>query len=321
MNKARAMLDSLMGPNRDTKEKNKEKFKDHSVCKAFLLGLCPMDAAYLGGKRNFKTCTKIHSEIMRDQLNAHPDAEKLKRQYELEVLPDFNYVIDQCEKRIVEERKRIREDWGNRVRPLPADTVQEVYAMKRAHGVRMKEAESLDDDKFELKIKLMREADELAKEAQALEERELKKAKDNAINEEVCEICGTSYLGSAGNAAHLQFRIHNAYSEIRDKHREIKDRIARAKKEGVEPEAQSRSAAKDGEGGAPEKSKGDRDASRDTRKKGGASRSRGRRGRGRDDSRGRGKSGKDRARDSRSRSRDARRRQRDSRSRDRRRGR
>lgn len=306
MKKARAMLDSLMGPNRDQKESDTEKFKDSSVCRSFLIGLCPFDPAYLGGKRNFKVCSKIHSEIMKGQLDAHPDAEKLRYEYELEALPQFEYAVNQCEARIVDERNRIREDWGNRVRPLSAEAVQDLSSMKLAHRVRLKEAEALDDDKFELKIRLMREAEELLKEATAFEERELKKAKEAAVPEEVCEVCGTAYVGSAGNAAHLQFRIHNAYSEIRDKLKELKERTAKARKERAEGGAE---AEKDAPKEKDEKSKRDRsrkgrDASRDRgRRRDSRSKSRGDRRRGRD-SRSRGKKGKDKDRKgSRSRSR------------------
>mmetsp|Transcript_12515 Transcript_12515/g.18125 ORF Transcript_12515/g.18125 Transcript_12515/m.18125 type:complete len:140 (+) Transcript_12515:185-604(+) len=85
MNKARAMLDALMGPDRDSMDKSNkktEKFKDASVCKAFLVGRCPFDGTMLGGKRKFPVCDLLHSETMKAQLEAHPEAESLKLEYE-----------------------------------------------------------------------------------------------------------------------------------------------------------------------------------------------------------------------------------------------
>lgn len=317
MNKARAALDALMGPNRDAKDKNKEKFKDPSVCKSFLLDLCPMAPGYLGGKRTFIACTKIHSEIMKGQFKVHPEFEKLKLQYQLDAWPDFEYALSECGTRIVEEKKRIKEDWGNRRPPLPPDAVQEIHFMRRAHRVRLEEAESLDDDHYQDRIKLMREAEELAKDANAYEELELQKAKDAAIPEECCEICGTSYKGSAGNAAHEQFRIHTAYLEIRERHAQMKETVAKAKaelKEDPEPRSgnngEENAGDRSGRGGTKDQRDGrsqERMTERDGRDGGRKGRDAEPRGRGQDSrSRGRGGTGRElrgRAHNSRSRGR------------------
>merc|ERR1719382_1749018 len=56
-------------------------------------------------------------------------------------------------------------------------------------------------------------------------ELETKKAVEAAEPEVVCEICGTSYIGEDGNAAHLKFRIHDAYVQIRERIAELKPRV------------------------------------------------------------------------------------------------
>lgn len=311
MNKVRAMLDALMGPNRDERERNKEKarekFKDAGVCKSFLVGLCPMDPSCLGGKRDFKPCQKIHSEMMRDQFSAHPDAAKLQLQYEADAIPSFEYAVSECDSRIAEEKKRIREDWGNRRPPLPADVVQQVHIMRRESRVKVEEAEALEDDKLRDKIRLMKQAEELSKEALAFEDRELEKVKAAATIEEVCEICGTSYHGTAGDATHRQFKVHAAYEMIRHRLAEMKERVEKARAEKnqaaeVQPLTTS---------GEKEEQERARNRSRRGRKAGvrrdaysperDRSRDRGRRGRDpdtysrqdRDDSRGRGNGGRD----------------------------
>lgn len=314
MNKARAMLDALMGPQRDEKQdkgKSKEKFKEKEVCKCYLIGLCPFDAGYLGGKRNFTVCSKIHSEMMREQFKAHGDFRKLNAIYEEEALHDFQYAVRECDGRVASEKKRIAEDWGNRRKPLAPEVMQQVNFMRKAHRVRMEEAEALDDDHYQDKIRLMKEADELAKEANAYEEKELQKAKDAAIPEEVCETCGTSYHGTAGNAAHKAFKIHGAYQEIRDKMAQLEESVKKARDEGRKAAAEGRDAGdgnREEESGAREGRRGepkdagndgrrDRDRSKDRKRGGRDSRSRGRGDKGRD--RG-GRGG--RGRDSRSRS-------------------
>eukprot|EP00931_Biecheleriopsis_adriatica_P067759 TRINITY_DN41825_c0_g1_i1.p1 TRINITY_DN41825_c0_g1~~TRINITY_DN41825_c0_g1_i1.p1 ORF type:complete len:320 (+),score=83.13 TRINITY_DN41825_c0_g1_i1:75-1034(+) len=319
MNKARAMLDALMGPNRDEREKDKEKakekFKDKGVCKSFLIGLCPMDPAYLGGKRQFKACSKIHSEIMRDQFTGHPDAEVLRGQYEKDMLLDLEHAVRECEARILDEKGRIRDDWGRRRPPLPVAVIDKISAMKRESSTKVKQAEALDDDKFAEKQRLISEAEDLTKEAALMEEEETKKAVAAAIPEEVCEICGTCYQGDAADAAHKKFKIHLAYKEIRDRLEKLKPKIEEQKKKKEDKDG---SGADKDEGRRRTKDR-DRDEDGKDEDRRDRSRRRGRdrdsrepkRDRGRRDSRDRGRDGdrgRDRGRERRERSRSRRRR-------------
>eukprot|EP00930_Biecheleria_cincta_P057841 TRINITY_DN43713_c0_g1_i1.p1 TRINITY_DN43713_c0_g1~~TRINITY_DN43713_c0_g1_i1.p1 ORF type:complete len:379 (-),score=72.64 TRINITY_DN43713_c0_g1_i1:85-1221(-) len=316
MNKARAMLDALMGPNRDEKEKDKdkakEKFKDSEVCKAFLSGFCPMDPAYLGGKRNFKPCQKIHSEIMKGQFDSHPDHAKLLPRYEIEAISSFERAVYECDVRLKDEKKRVREDWGNRRPPLASDALNKIHALKRDARLRFEAAEKMEDDNITEKKRLMTEADDLAKEADALEEVETKKAKDSAIPEEVCEICATVYKGkegSAGDAAHKQFKVHVAYQEIRDRLAVLKEKAEKAKSEKRDGGDDKQQDEEDGENGQDRRNRGSKSRLREGDA---SSRDRGRAGSDRQrlsreqDSRSRGRAVKDRessrrGRDSRSR--------------------
>mmetsp|Transcript_52346 Transcript_52346/g.168666 ORF Transcript_52346/g.168666 Transcript_52346/m.168666 type:complete len:358 (+) Transcript_52346:101-1174(+) len=226
MNKARAMLDALMGPGRDVVEKDKgkskEKFKDKEVCKAFLVGLCPLDPGLLGGKRNFTVCDKIHSEIMRQQFEAHADRQDLEWDYKLQCLKSLEHAIRECDSRVATEKGRIRDDWGNRRPPLPVHVIDQVSRIKRESSSMLAMAEQMDDDKSKEKEALLTRSAEIMKEAEAMEEAETKNLIKTIVTEEVCEVCGTCFQGSAGDAAHLKFKIHNAYSEIRAKLDELK---------------------------------------------------------------------------------------------------
>lgn len=226
MNKARAMLDALMGPGRDVVEKDKgkakDKFKDPSVCKAFLAGLCPLDPGLLGGKRNFAVCDKIHSDIMRGQFEQHEDRKELEWDYKLQCMKSLEHAVRECEARILNEKARIRDDWGNRRPPLPVHVIDQVSRMKRESSATLAMAESLDDDKLKEKEQLLARSNEIMKDAEALEDSETKKAIKAAITEEVCEICGTCFQGSAGDAAHLKFKVHAAYKDVRDKLEELR---------------------------------------------------------------------------------------------------
>lgn len=227
MDAARAMLEQLMGPGRDEKEKDKtkakEKFKQSSVCKSYLAGFCPMDAAYLGGKRQFRICDRLHSELMKDQFEAHPDKEKLIREYGVKGIPDFERAVRDCEGRLTTEKTRILEEWG-KVKPmdrLPPEIKSKVGEMKAQSLAAMHLAEKVLNN-FNETRRLMKEADELTKKATALEEAECEKVKSAPPEEQVCETCAACYLSSPeADEAHKKMNIHNVYQQVRDRLAEL----------------------------------------------------------------------------------------------------
>lgn len=289
MNKARNLLDSLMGPGRDVLVKDKvvakEKFKDGTVCKAFLVGVCPLDPGLLGGKRSFQACEKIHSESMRQQFEAHPDAADLRFEYEGYCLRDLEHAVRECEARIANEKARIRDDWGRRRPPLPSSVIDKLSSMKRESSAMVQRAEALDDDSFKEKEALISRAGEIMKEAEEYEQAETKKAQEAAVPEEVCEVCGTCFQGKSGDVAHQQFKIHNAYKQVRE-HYEIllpkKEELEAKRKERKEKEAKER-------GDDRRKRRDDSDAQDGDRSD--------RRGRGREDDSDRGRGREERGRD------------------------
>jgi len=136
MNKAKAMLDALMGPSRDVQKKDKpnDEFKDRNVCKLYLVGCCP--DAILGKKLeairqspasfsispgvifdkasvlNPKGCEKLHSQGLRTQFAEHPETAKYRRQYEEELQRFIREIIIEAESKSSHE-KRKREALGN----------------------------------------------------------------------------------------------------------------------------------------------------------------------------------------------------------------
>eukprot|EP00930_Biecheleria_cincta_P027812 TRINITY_DN1945_c0_g1_i1.p1 TRINITY_DN1945_c0_g1~~TRINITY_DN1945_c0_g1_i1.p1 ORF type:complete len:378 (+),score=91.39 TRINITY_DN1945_c0_g1_i1:54-1136(+) len=283
MDAARAMLEQLMGPGRDEKEKDKtkakEKFKHASVCKSFLVGFCPLDAAYLGGKRQFRTCEQLHSELMKDQFEAHPEKEKLKRDYEVKGIYDFERAVRDCEGRITTEKSRILEEWG-KVKPidrLAPEIKSKVAEMKAQSLASMHLAEKLVNN-FNETRRLMKEADELTKKATALEEAECEKVKNAPPEEQVCEVCAACYMGSPeADEAHKKMNIHNVYQAIRDRLeqlREIEKELEAEKekkdKERNEKEQAEREKEKE-DGRARDRSRSGKDKSR-SRKEGSRSR-------------------------------------------------
>mmetsp|Transcript_43558 Transcript_43558/g.78260 ORF Transcript_43558/g.78260 Transcript_43558/m.78260 type:complete len:352 (+) Transcript_43558:42-1097(+) len=224
MNKARAMLDALMGPGRDTavdKTQSKTKFKEDSVCKGFLIGLCPYASENLGGKRGFKVCDKIHSEVMKQQFEESAEVKYLRPKYEGEALPILEGLVRDCDLRVLAEKERCRRDWQDKKPAMP----KRFYSIKKEREALIQEAEALADDKVEERALLMQKAEELNQESIALVEAETKKELELATPEEVCDICATCYQGPTADAAHRAFRIHTAFKAIRAKLDQMKPQV------------------------------------------------------------------------------------------------
>lgn len=214
MNKARAMLDALMGPGRDEKDKSKVSYKDKSVCKGFLIGFCPYDKSVLGGKRTLEVCKKIHSDVMQAQYLADPKADEYRRDCEYVSLRDLEKVILEREGHIANERGRIREDYARRKKPLPPDVNIKLSAMKREASILIERAEALDDDKIREKEQLVKQSEELKQETEDYQKDEVKKAADMVQLEQLCEVCGTAYATEEDKEKHLAYRVHWGYEKV-----------------------------------------------------------------------------------------------------------
>merc|ERR1712039_1159181 len=113
------------------------------------------------------------------------------------------------------ERQRIRTDIRKKKPPLPPAVNDRLSAMKRESSAMIQKAEAMDDDQIREKESLVAKANELLKDREDLLEAEAKKAADSLEPEEVCEVCGTAYIGKEADEAHLKFRIHQVYVDIR----------------------------------------------------------------------------------------------------------
>lgn len=225
MDRMRAQLDALMGPSRNTggiKKGLKEDFKDRTVCKSYLAGLCPFDKNVVGGKKGLDVCQRIHSDMMVEQFKMHPDHEKLLEEYQAVQLRDLEYAIKENDSFVVTERTRVRDEARRRKQRLPDEVNRKISNMKKEASANLEKAESLDDDQIRLKEELMNKASELKKECEEYEKVEAKKAADALPVEEVCDVCGTAYTGEEEKAKHLNYRAHIGFVKIRalaEKHR------------------------------------------------------------------------------------------------------
>eukprot|EP00439_Symbiodinium_sp_Y106_P080474 s569_g19.t1 len=229
MNKARAMLDALMGPQRDQKKAdNAEDWKDKSICKGYLIGFCPFDKSVVGGKRGIEPCDKIHSEVIREKFLATKDGKEgsdLRIKYEEYSIRDLEFCVQEAEAYGRREVERLRKE--PRSKALPADVNQKISQMKRESTNLAQKANALEDCEARKKEELMKQSDDLLEEAKKYEKEEEEKVKAN-FRPLACEVCGTAYISNNEGEyeAHLRYKIHNSYAEIRARLKELKDKKA-----------------------------------------------------------------------------------------------
>lgn len=283
MNKAKALLDSLMGPARDVKkDENSKDWKDRTVCKSFLIGFCPNEKKALGGKRTIEVCPKIHSEIIKATFEEHKDGKpgsEFRIRCEEIALRDLEYVVGECEAHAKSEAERIKRE--PKSRRLPPEANIKISAMKREREQLLLKAETLDDCAARENENLTKQAQTLQDDAEAYQKEEERKVAEAAPKTLLCDICATAYTGDEENEKHLKYKVHGAYAKVREqmallkKNREDRE-AAETEKRVAERERKKKEAedGKDGEKDGEEKKKKLRDIGEEDEKKRSKSRDR-----------------------------------------------
>eukprot|EP00929_Paragymnodinium_shiwhaense_P009794 TRINITY_DN114130_c0_g1_i1.p2 TRINITY_DN114130_c0_g1~~TRINITY_DN114130_c0_g1_i1.p2 ORF type:complete len:367 (-),score=92.91 TRINITY_DN114130_c0_g1_i1:34-1134(-) len=240
MNKAKAMLDALMGPARDlsAKDKTGEEFKNSDVCKVYLVaGFCP---DHILGKKGVwdghETCHLLHSPAMRTELDAHPQAKKYRTDYETQAIKRLEDMVAEVEARGFAWRRKCRPP--ETMLYLNEDLQKRLDLWEQEHVQLMRVAsakgESGDISGSQAAAK---QAGQRAEMIQQLKD-------DNTFDfpgEDVCEACGIKYLKAKKRILsdeeasafkkqpddiwqdeHFSSKAHDCFMKIRDALAELK---------------------------------------------------------------------------------------------------
>ncbi|RHZ30012.1 hypothetical protein DYB37_000485 [Aphanomyces astaci] len=173
MDAQRALLDELMGRNRDgdKPEEDISDFRDSRVCKRFLCGLCPHDL-FQNTKMDMGECEKLHLP----KLKVAYDAEKSKPHsrdygYENDLLRELERYVSDVEKKIARAQKRLEEQEGARP-PTLADieSSKEVLEITAEIADLMQKAEDAGNEgEVDLSMELMAQVEVLKLKKNALQ--------------------------------------------------------------------------------------------------------------------------------------------------------
>ncbi|CAE7231481.1 Luc7l3 [Symbiodinium necroappetens] len=251
MEEARAMLDALMGPSRNqdqaTKDTETPDFADEKVCKNFLVGFCPHDW-FTTSRRKMPPCNKIHSEVLRDTFEAHPEVAKYRRAFEEQFLKYLAKVTRECDMFIGREKIKCRPKGSGGVTTRMPPDVQEKYdALQKEHQKLVKGAEETADESLSRSEELTRQALEVEQELNDYQ----KRYRFEFPGEEVCEVCGVRYASQAADnpdwherASHLNGKMHHGWLQIRQKLQELKEKERLWEREDYREEQKANGKAK-----------------------------------------------------------------------------
>lgn len=222
MEDARKLLESLMGPNRNIdrqefKKKKGQAFKEDNICKHYLVGFCPKhEGLFHSTKRDLGSCTKIHSDAMKAELEAHKDTSKYTNDYENSLKKHLEELVRSADAWVARERGNIMDLNRSLEESGPSDLAKgEIKKLQEQASLLLNEAEDLAERGNMEGSKLKAEmATEVTK--RALEWEEKAKA---ARKDDVCDICGSRMESGDTRVAkfrHSEGKVHLGYVKIRE---------------------------------------------------------------------------------------------------------
>uniref|UniRef100_K3W7R4 Uncharacterized protein n=1 Tax=Globisporangium ultimum (strain ATCC 200006 / CBS 805.95 / DAOM BR144) TaxID=431595 RepID=K3W7R4_GLOUD len=206
MDAQRALLDELMGRNRDgdKPEEDISDFRHSRVCKRFLCGLCPHDL-FQNTKMDLGECEQLHLPKMRIQY----EKEKMEHPtkdfgYEQELERDLVKFISEVEKKIQRAQRRLEEQDGAKAPSLmDFENCKEVLEITaEIQEVMQKAEEAGNEGEVDLSMELMNQVEELKqKKATAQANAMLNAFKSEAAAATAGDAGNTAVNGAAANDA------------------------------------------------------------------------------------------------------------------------
>uniref|UniRef100_A0A1I8GN75 RNA-binding protein Luc7-like 2 n=1 Tax=Macrostomum lignano TaxID=282301 RepID=A0A1I8GN75_9PLAT len=229
----RAMLDELMGTNRDG-EKPKLRFDDPSVCKCFLLGCCPHEILQ-GTRMDIGDCPNVHDVALKADYTQARDRRRYN--FEYDALNHLENFIGECDRRTEQAKKRLR-DTQEDLSEDASEKAELISKLGEEIGTKLANAEKLGaEGKVDESLKLMKEVDELSRKKGDVEKEFRDCMPNNTYQQQklrVCEIC-SAFLGIHDNdrrlADHFGGKLHLGFIEIREHLSELRATVKAMREE------------------------------------------------------------------------------------------
>mmetsp|Transcript_90645 Transcript_90645/g.255949 ORF Transcript_90645/g.255949 Transcript_90645/m.255949 type:complete len:404 (+) Transcript_90645:47-1258(+) len=193
MDATRALLDSLMGADRNVGSKEaKKSFKDDDVCKHYLVWECPHSmfedqSGKAAAKSPLGPCPKRHMEVMKERLKEDKDYDMYRHRYLCGVQAALQKLVAEVDRKRKHNKEVVLS--GISCSKETAGVLEGDAKARRAlveEKLAAAEKYATEGD-FEMSQKVMAEADTLSRESRQL--MSCKEGMDNWVDE-VCDVCG-----------------------------------------------------------------------------------------------------------------------------------
>ena len=215
----KAMLDQLMGTQRDGSGNNSVRFDDDDVCKTFLFGCCPNDIL-TGTRADIGECRKIHDLALKADYEM---AQKKKDYfYDFNAFEHLKNFVGDTDQKIEISKKRLAEQQAE-ISAEVQSKANAVHDLNEQIGKLLVKAEELgmkgeiDDSKAVLQE--VEKVRELKNEAEEAYRNSMPASTYQQQKLRVCEVC-SAYLGLHDNdcrlADHFGGKLHAGFIKIRE---------------------------------------------------------------------------------------------------------
>ncbi|ESO03002.1 hypothetical protein HELRODRAFT_112372 [Helobdella robusta] len=225
---AAALLDELMGRNRDSNPHDisvkKDHWSDEKMCKYFLCGFCPHDL-FINTKADLGKCTKLHDEEFRMSYQGSDQVGKMGYEKEFERL--LLSLANDIDRRIKRGEQRLASNNKHKAQPFmtPSTSMrqQKINELTDSINKLVAEAETLGcEGKVDEAKEVMERCDKMKMEKNSLAVIQAREqhATDQEMNKvmEVCNICGALLVvgdPQQRQDEHITGKLHMGYAKIK----------------------------------------------------------------------------------------------------------
>ncbi|XP_050225832.1 uncharacterized protein LOC126675262 [Mercurialis annua] len=274
MDLQRAMLDELMGADRNLTDEQRKDYKEitwdsREVCPYYMARFCPHDL-FVNTKSDLGPCDRIHDPKLKESFEKSPRRDRYQSKFESELAQRCEKLVMDLDRRVRRGRERLAQgEEPIPPPPLSGEKSEQLSVVEEKIKNLLGQVESLGEaGKVDEAQALMKKVDELNIEKILIQTQNdkvlvLPQEKKMAL----CEICGSFLVANDAaerTQSHVAGKQHIGYGMVRDfitEHKEAREKAKEEERLAREKEAEERRKQKDKENETRRSGSYDRDRS------------------------------------------------------------
>eukprot|EP01121_Diplochlamys_sp_Union-15-3_P003207 TRINITY_DN1305_c0_g1_i1.p1 TRINITY_DN1305_c0_g1~~TRINITY_DN1305_c0_g1_i1.p1 ORF type:complete len:311 (-),score=44.34 TRINITY_DN1305_c0_g1_i1:55-987(-) len=269
MNATRALLDELMGNDRDLHPSEKKKkdlrFYDPEICKYYICSFCPHDL-FTNTKSDLGPCSQLHDDNCKKEWQNYD--KKYRYNFEIDFIRYLEKLINDLDRRIKRGYERLDHQDDDPQISVSSENKEKIENINQRCSEIVKQIEELGDEgRIDEANALMKKLDELNQEKETLLKSDVKAISTTQERRmKVCETCGVFLVigdTEKRTVSHIEGKQHQGYDLIRKTLDEYYKKEEEKRRKERERRASRESERRSSRSGGDRRSSGDRDGERD----------------------------------------------------------